>query len=437
MTGVADTLLSTGGTVDGRVQVPGDKSISHRAAFIAAMAAGESTLHGFLFADDCLATLDVLVACGIDVRADRDAECVVVSGGGNHGLKSPGGPLDFRNSGTGMRLAAGILAGRGITATLTGDASLRSRPMKRIVDPLVEMGAAISATGGCAPLDIRPSPLRGTQLEIAVASAQVKSCLLFAGLHASGQTRVVSPASRDHTEFLLAHYGVPVEADGDALTVARCDWDRIAGREVHVPGDASAAAFLAVAAAIAPGGAVELPGVGMNPGRTGYLDVLRRMGAIIKISSVTVQQGEPVADLLVQAGELRGVDILPHEIPALIDELPALLVAAACAEGETTVRGAAELRVKESDRLAAMSAVLRGLGAEVEEFPDGLRVRGCAKLDPASVDALGDHRVAMAALIAGIRARGAVSVRGCSGIATSYPGFVDAVRSVGLEVAAA
>lgn len=437
MTGVADTLQSTGGSVSGRVRVPGDKSISHRAAFIAAMAAGDSELHGYLLADDCLATLDALAACGIGVRIDRHTGCVTVSGGGNDGLKTPQGPLDFRNSGTGMRLAAGVLAGRQIAATLTGDASLRARPMDRIVEPLVRMGATMSATAGCAPVAIRPSPLHGEQLEIAVASAQVKSCLLFAGLHASGETRVVSPPSRDHTECLLAHYGIPVDTIGGGLTVRRCDWDRVVGRAVIVPGDASAAAFLAVAAAIAPGGVVELPGVGMNPGRIGYLDVLRRMGAVVTASPHAVQGGEPVADLSVKAGELHGVDILPHEIPALIDELPALLVAAACAEGETTVRGAAELRVKESDRLAAMSAVLRGLGVEVEEFADGIRVRGRPRLEPTTVDALGDHRVAMASLVAGIRVRGTVSVRGCAGIATSYPGFVEAVCSVGLEVRAA
>lgn len=435
MTTIADTLQSSGGTVAGSVQVPGDKSISHRAALIAAMASGASELRGYLAADDCLATLDVLGQCGIEVRRENDH--VVVVGGGNHGFRTPDEPLDFRNSGTGLRLAAGILAGRGIRATLTGDESLRSRPMARIVDPLRALGADVSATDGCAPLRTGPAALHGVRLQSPVASAQVKSCLLFAGLHATGETRIAAPPSRNHTELLLAHYGVPVETDGDELVVRACDWDRIAGRGVDIPGDASAAAFLAVAAAIAPGGHVRLPGVGMNPGRAQYLEVLRRMGAEVDVAPLASTHGEPVADVTVRAADLRGVDIRPGDVPDLIDELPALLVAAACAEGETTLCGAAELRVKESDRLATMAAVLRALGVDVEEFPDGMRVRGRNRLAAATVDAHGDHRIAMAALIAGTRARGTVTVSGCAQIGTSFPQFVDAVRSVGLDVRAA
>lgn len=327
---------------------------------------------------------------------------------------------------------AGVLAGRGTQAVLTGDASLRLRPMSRIVTPLVAMGADISSREGLPPLRLAGGALRGMRHRMQVPSAQVKSCLLLAGLHASGETWIEEPhPTRDHTERLLTRFAIPVHREGGAVGVKQCDWDSINGQNVAIPRDISSAAFFAVAVALMPGSELRLPGVGMNPSRTGFLEVLRKFGAKITLELHPDQSAEPVGDLIVRGDELRGVHIQPTQVPGLIDEIPALLVAAACAEGRTVLSGAAELRVKESDRLAAMTRGLEALGVEVYEQADGIEIHG-GDLKGGTVDAMHDHRIAMAFVVASLRASGPIEILNCAQIDTSFPGFVETARQAGL-----
>ena len=409
------------------MQVPGDKSISHRAAILNALASGPASVHNFLTAEDCLATLDCLRALGVYWRLDeQEAEVTLkVEGVGLTGLREPEDVLDARNSGTTMRLLAGLLAGQPFLSLLTGDASLRSRPMARIVTPLREMGAQVWARAGdsCAPLAIRGGRLRGICYRSPVASAQVKSALLLAGLFAEGETTVEEPAtSRDHSERMLAAMGADLRREGPAVRLAPPS-QPLEPLSLRVPGDLSAAAFWMVAAALHPDAEVSLPGVGLNPTRTGLIDVLRRMGADIEVGEEHIVGGEPVADIIVRSSSLTGTVVEGDLLPRLIDEVPVLAVAAALARGPTVIRDAGELRVKESDRLATVAAELRRLGARLEERPDGLVIEGGARLRGAAVDSHGDHRLAMVLAAAGLLAEGETVVAGSEAAAVSYPGF--------------
>jgi 3-phosphoshikimate 1-carboxyvinyltransferase len=412
------------------VRVPGDKSITHRAYLLAAIADGVTTITGANDGADCAATLAALAALGVETtRGDGGARVVRGRPGG---FVPPERPLDLGNSGTGMRLLAGLLAGRGVGATLTGDASLRTRPMRRIVEPLRAMGAELQALGADdrPPLELRarPGPLHGIDSVLPVASAQVKSCLLLAGLGARGTTRVSEPlASRDHTERMLLAFGVPLRHESPLICELEGPATLRSPGALAVPGDFSAAFFWLVAGSIAAEGELTLRNVGLNPGRTGGLAVLRRMGADITVEHERLEGGEPVGDLTVRPAALVAADVQAAEIPALVDELPALAVAQACARGTSRVSGAGELRVKESDRILTVVNALRALGVKADEHPDGWEVAGGPLLG-GTIESLGDHRIGMAFGVAALRAEGPVTVREGEMIDTSYPRFYSDLR---------
>lgn len=425
--------VAGGGRLSGRLRVPGDKSISHRAVMLGALAGGTTRIEGFLEGEDTLATLRAFSDMGVRVEGPAEGR-VVLHGVGMHGLRPPAAPLDLGNAGTSMRLLAGLLAGQGFDVELTGDASLSRRPMRRVVDPLRRMGARVEATAaGTPPLRVRGGPaLQGIDYPLPVASAQVKSCVLLAGLYAEGRTCVIEPApSRDHTERMLQGFGYAVERSGSRICLNGGGALRAAA--LAVPADLSSAAFFLVGASIAPGSDLVLEGVGVNPTRTGVIEVLRLMGADISSRNERLAGGEPVADLRVRAAELRGIDIPPELVPLAIDELPVLLVAAACAGGRTVLTGAAELRVKESDRIQVMADALRALGVAAQPKQDGMIIQGGA-LRGGRVHSGGDHRVAMSCAIAALRATGEVEIDDCRNVATSFPGFVSCARSVGMKL---
>ncbi len=422
-----DLTVAPAGRLAGRLRVGGDKSISHRAALVGALAQGDTVVTNFLRAGDCLSTLGCLRALGVSI--EEDGPRVLVHGAGLR-WRAPAGPLDAGNSGTTMRLLAGILSGQSFTAELTGDASLRARPMDRIVEPLSQMGARIVALGGGGrhpPLRITGGPLRGISYTLPVPSAQVKSAVLLAGLFADGETTVIEPVpSRDHTERMLEWFGGRVTRRAGGISVTAGE---LRGRDVSVPGDISSGAFLLAAAAAQPGSDVVVDDVGLNPTRTGVLDVLRAMGAEVLVRNSTARGGEPVGTVQVRGRTLHGVAIAGETIPRVIDELPVLCIVAAAARGETTIADAAELRVKESDRIGTMAAGLRALGITVHEHPDGLTING-GRLRGGHVRSEGDHRVAMAFAVAGLLADAPVTVDGAEAIAVSFPEFVDAMRAV-------
>ena len=424
-----DWLAGPGAPLRGDVDVPGDKSVSHRAIMLAALAEGRSRITGFLEGEDTRATAAIFQRLGVVIEAEGAER--IVHGVGLHGLKPASGPLDCGNAGTGMRLLAGLLAGQGFDTELVGDASLSKRPMGRVIDPLRRMGARIDAReGGLPPLRIHGNnELQGIDFETPVASAQVKSAVLLAGLYARGETRVREPhPTRDYTERMLAAFGWPIEFGPG--------WARLTGGhrlravDVDVPADFSSAAFFLVAASVIPGSDLRLRRVGMNPRRTGLLAALRLMGADILEENPGEQGGEPVADLRVRHAPLRGVAVPEALVPDMIDEFPALFAAAALAEGRTVVRGAAELRVKESDRITVMAAGLRSLGGRIEETPDGAVIDG-GRLRGGEADSHGDHRIAMSLAIAAQRADGEVRIGDCANVATSFPGFIELARSAG------
>jgi 3-phosphoshikimate 1-carboxyvinyltransferase len=403
----------------GRFTLPGDKSISHRLAIFGAIAHGQTLVENFSTAADCASTLRCLEQLGADVR--RDGTRVVLRGSGFAGLRPPDGTLDAGNSGSTLRMLAGVVAGRPFRTVLTGDDSLRRRPVERVAAPLRAMGAVAATTDGKPPLTIDGGPLRGVRWEMPVASAQVKTAVLLAGLQASGVTTVVEPGpSRDHTERLLPAFGVPVRRDGLAVSVD--GGHRLRPATMVVPGDASSAAFLVVAALILPDSEVRLEGVLLNSERTAFIDVLRAMGGRIE-TGIVASEPEPVGFIVARSSALRGVSVPPERVPGLIDEAPALAVAAACAEGDFTLAGAAELRVKESDRIAAMAEGLSAMGARLEERPDGLVIHGGQPLHGAAVRSLGDHRIAMALSVAGLVARGETEVDEAECAAVSFPEF--------------
>ena len=419
----------------GTPALPADKSVAHRAAIFAAIADGESEIVGFSDAADPRSTLACLRALGVEVEERPDVlgadgtPSLFVQGRGLDGLRPAPGVLDCGNSGTTMRLLMGLLAGRPFDTTLVGDGSLSARPMERVAAPLRQMGGAVDLADGHAPVALRGRSLTGTTYRLPVASAQVKSAVLLAGLSASGTTVLVEPVpTRDHTERMLELDVIEV---GGERHVSVEGGAAVRARQFVVPRDVSAAAFFLVAGSTAEASVVQLSGVGLNPTRGGVLDVLRAMGADIRTSNERERGGEPIADLRVEApGGLSGVEIGGALVPNLIDEIPVLAVAAAYAEGRTVIRDAAELRVKETDRIAATAAVLRAMGAAVTERPDGLVVDGGRPLHGATVDARGDHRIAMAAAVAALGASGPTTIRGAEAAAVSFPGFWDALESV-------
>jgi 3-phosphoshikimate 1-carboxyvinyltransferase len=427
--------------LSGSTTVPGDKSISHRALMLAGMAVGESRIHGLLEGADVLATAGALRCLGVAIERDP-AGLWHVQGVGVGGLREPDRPLDLGNSGTGARLLLGILAGHPFTSFMTGDDSLRSRPMARVTEPLSEMGATfVTRSGGRLPLALTGSnellPIRYQQR---VASAQVKSAILLAGLHAPGRTTVVEPqASRDHTERLLRHLGATVTIEpqaggGQAVTIA--GQPELGAADLDVPGCISSAAFPLVAAALVEGSALRLEGVGVNPLRTGLTETLAEMGAKLRQGEPTEVGGEPASSLELEAGPLEGVDVPATRAPRMIDEYPILAVAAACASGTTRLHGLAELRVKESDRLSAIADGLAACGVRVEAGDDSLTIHGCAGPPPggATIDARHDHRIAMSFLVLGVAARAPVTVEGAETIETSFPDFAGFMNRLGARI---
>jgi 3-phosphoshikimate 1-carboxyvinyltransferase len=428
--------VAAGGSVSGTLTVPGDKSVSHRALMLGALASGETHISGFLNGEDCLATARALSALGVRIEHAADTD-VRVHGAGAQGLRAPAAALDMGNAGTAMRLMMGVLAPQRFDATLIGDESLMRRPMERVAVPLRMMGARIATNQGRPPVQIEGTPqLRAIQYLLPVASAQVKSAILIAALAADGRTRVTEPApSRDHTERMLAAFGVQVLHEG--ATIALEGGQELRGTAIDVPGDFSSAAFFLVAGALAADQPLLLRNVGVNPTRTGLLDLLQRMGADIRVQSRALGAGvEPAADIEVRRSALRGISVPERLVPLAIDELPVFFIAAACAQGETVVRGALELRVKESDRLAAMAQGLERLGVEHQLLPDGLWIRGADSLNGGAVDSRGDHRIAMAFAVAALRARAPIEIADVANVATSFPGFTAAARAAGLAIEA-
>jgi len=428
-----DFYVRPGGGLRGRLRVPGDKSISHRAIMLGAVADGVTHVSGFLEGEDSLATLGAFRALGVSIEGP-DSGRVRIAGVGLRGLRAPRSELDLGNSGTSMRLLAGLLAGQRFATTLVGDPSLSKRPMRRVTEPLERMGARIE-TGdqGTAPLQITPAAaLRPISYALPMASAQVKSCLLLAGLYSEGETCVTEPApTRDHTERMLAAFGHPVRRVGSRVCVA--GGGRLSACRLAIPGDISSAAFFLVGASITPGSDLTLEHVGVNPTRSGVLNILRAMGADIRLTNPRDAGGEPVADVRVRAAPLQGIVIPRDQVPLAIDELPALFIAAACARGETLLTGAEELRVKESDRIRVMAEGLVALGVAVEPRPDGIRIHG-GSYGGGRVDSGGDHRVAMAFAIATLRAGAPIQIRDCANVNTSFPGFADLAAGVGLGI---
>ncbi len=416
------TVTPARGPLRGTITVPGDKSITHRALILGGLAHGVTHITGYSKGEDCFNTLRVIRALGIEISEEPDR--LTVTGKGLWGFTEPSNVLDCGNSGTGLRLLAGVLAGQKFFSVLTGDASLRNRPMGRVVKPLRQMGTTISGrkNGDLAPLSIQGGRLRGMRYESPVASAQIKSCVLLAGLFAEGTTTIQEPMkSRDHSERMFSYLGIPLQVED--CTVHVQGQQSYEGKPLSVPGDISAAAFFLVAASIVPDSEIVLAGIGLNPERIGILDVLLAMGADIATLNTRDEAGEPVGDLHVRATQLKGITIGPDMIPKTIDELPILCVAAALAEGETRITGAQELRVKETDRIHAMALELARIGVNVEEQPDGLVIQGSSRLRGAQCQSYGDHRVAMSLAIAGLVADDPIGIEGVECVETSFPGF--------------
>jgi len=424
--------VSPSAPLRGCIRVPGDKSISHRVLLLGSLAEGDSQVGGFLPSGDCLATLACLQSLSVEIET-HDATTLTVHGRGLQGLREPSGPLNCARSGTTMRLLAGILAGQafGVSgATLTGEPQLLRRPMHRITEPLRRMGAEIEDTDGHAPLTIRGRSLHGYDHTLTVASAQVKSALLLAGLYADGPTTIRQPGpARDHTERMLTAMGATIEVSDLTIALAPSP-SPLAPLSLTIPADISSAAFLLVAAVLVPDSEVIVEGVGVNPTRTGLLDVLRAMGAEVVLENKREQGNEPVADVTVRASDLVGVEIGGDTVVRMIDEFPVLAVAATQAHGTTVVRGAADLRVKETDRIAAVVAELRALGARIDPLPDGFIIEGPTPLHGAAADSHGDHRLAMALAVAGLIAEGKVLIGNAECIADSFPGFVGLMRGL-------
>lgn len=415
--------------LEGHVAVPGDKSISHRAVLVGALCDDETRVAGFGRSADTEATIEAARALGVEVE-EHDVDTLTIRGAGLRGLREPSGPIDCGNAGTLMRLLAGILAGQRGRFELVGDESLSARPLERVAEPLRRMGARVQTTDGHAPLVIEAAPLSAIDYEPPVPSAQVKSAILLAGLFATGRTTVVEPVpTRDHTERLLERAGARVTRRPRSVSVEAAE--RLTLDEIEIPGDFSSAAPLLVAAAIVPGSRLTVHGVGLNPRRIGLLDVLERMGARIAIYHRRLLGGEPTGDVEVRTSELVGATVLAAEVPSLIDELPLLALAACHARGETVVRGAGELRLKESDRIEGVVEELRRIGGHIRATRDGFRVRGVpTRLRGGIVDSRGDHRLAMLGAVAGVSSSEGVELRGANAVETSFPGFFEVLEQL-------
>ncbi len=426
----ASFIAGPGGGASGEIRVPGDKSISHRAVILGAIAEGVTEINGFLEGQDCLATLAAFQAMGVQVERPAP-DRLIIHGVGPRGLKAPSAPLDLGNSGTGMRLLAGILCAQDFDSVLIGDESLMRRPMDRIGAPLRRMGARVRTSHGMPPIEITGRrALQGVGHELDVPSAQVKSAILLAGLYATGRTLIVEPVpTRDHTERMLAAFGVPVSRDGANISIRGPAI--LQGCHIDVPGDFSSAAFFIVAGLIAGKAPLLIRDVGVNPTRTGLLEILRLMGADIRLLRPRDLGSEPVADLEIRPGQLRGISVPKELVASAIDEFPVLFAAAAAAEGETVVTGAAELRVKESDRVAVMAEGLQRLGVRAEVLADGMRIRG-GPVGGGIVESRGDHRIAMSFAVLAARASAPVVIREVRYVATSFPGFAATARRAGL-----
>ncbi|HAQ50621.1 MAG TPA: 3-phosphoshikimate 1-carboxyvinyltransferase [Gammaproteobacteria bacterium] len=421
-----------GGNITGQIRVPGDKSISHRAVIFGAIADGITEVTGFLEGEDALATLSAFRQMGVTIEGP-DAGKVMIHGVGIHGLSAPTTPLDLGNSGTSMRLLCGLLSGQAFNSTLIGDSSLAKRPMGRVIDPLAKMGSVVASNEGRLPLHVQGgNTLYAMEYALPMASAQVKSCLLLAGLYAEGATTIIEPApTRDHSERMLMGFSYPVVKKDNRITLQ--GGGRLQATQVDVPADISSAAFFMVAATISPGSTLTLLHVGINPTRTGIINILRLMGADIHLSNERETGGEPVADITVRYAPLVGINIPEALVPLAIDEFPVIFVAAACARGRTVLTGAQELRVKESDRIQVMTDGLNILGIEAIATDDGIVIEGGA-LQGGVINSHGDHRIAMAFVVAGLQAKAAITIEDCANVATSFPSFVKLASAVGMRV---
>jgi 3-phosphoshikimate 1-carboxyvinyltransferase len=434
-------IAQPGERLSGEIRVPGDKSISHRSIMLGSLGDGKMTVTGFLQGEDSLATLKAFQSMGVNIEGPDEAGKVVIHGVGMHGLKKPQAALDLGNSGTSMRLLTGLLSSQGFEVTLTGDHSLSSRPMKRVTDPLTQMGAMIEATEkGTAPLVIRSdenTKLQGIDYVLPMASAQVKSCVLLAGLYAQGETCVTEPApTRDHTERMLQGFGYKLtvtQIDEQQRKICLKGGGKLSASDIDVPSDISSAAFFMVGASIAQGSDLTLKHVGINPTRIGVINILKLMGADISLSNEIEVGGEPVADIRVRYAPLKGIHIPEDQVPLAIDEFPAISIAAACAEGKTVLTGAEELRVKESDRIQAMVDGMKILGIDCEGTTDGMIING-GQFSSGVVDSLGDHRIAMSFAMASLKASGPITILDCANVNTSFPDFVGLAQSCGLNV---
>ncbi len=426
-------VVEPGGRLQGSARVPGDKSISHRSIMLGALAEGETRISGFLEGEDSLATLKAFQAMGVQIEGPNKGH-VTVHGVGMQGLQQAEQDLYLGNSGTSMRLMSGLLAGQSFDSVLTGDKSLSGRPMRRVIDPLRQMNAVISAEDGdTAPLRISANNrLEGIDYDMPVASAQVKSCLLLAGMFAEGRTCVTEPApTRDHTERMLAGFGYTLDRDGSKVCLQ--GGGTLRACSIDVPADISSAAFFMVAASIAEGSELILEHVGVNPTRTGVIDILRLMGANIDIINEREVGGEPVADIRIQSSRLHGINIPEELVPLAIDEFPVLFIAAACASGQTVLTGARELRVKESDRIQVMADGLQTLGIQAQPTDDGIVIEG-GQLQGGTVFSHGDHRISMSFAIAALRCQGTVTIKDSANVDTSFPGFVELAKGLGLSI---
>jgi len=425
--------VKPGGALTGAIRVPGDKSISHRSIMLGSLAEGTTRVSGFLEGEDNLATLNAFRALGVNIQGPENGQ-VIIEGVGMHGLKPPTGEIYLGNSGTSMRLLAGLFSAQNFDCILTGDKSLSGRPMRRVTDPLMKMGAAIETTEkGTPPVHIKGgNKLCGIDYVMPVASAQVKSSLLLAGLYANGQTCVTEPApTRDHTERMLRGFGYPVQTQGNRICVL--GGGKLSATNIDVPADISSAAFFMVGASIAPNSDLTLQHVGINPTRIGVVNILRLMGADITLANEREVGGEPVADIRIRSAQLKGIQIPEDQVPLAIDEFPAIFIAAACAEGRTVLTGAHELRVKESDRIAAMANGLIALGIDANPTEDGIIIQG-GLLGRGTVDSHGDHRIAMSFAMAALRGQGTITITDCANVNTSFPGFVTLAQHVGLDI---
>ncbi|CZH42967.1 TPA: 3-phosphoshikimate 1-carboxyvinyltransferase [Legionella pneumophila subsp. pneumophila] len=420
------------GYLKGEITVPGDKSISHRSIIFGAIAIGTSVIDGFLDGEDCIATLKAFQSMGVRIEGP-DKQRVIIHGVGKHGLKQPQNIIDCGNSGTSMRLLAGLLAAQQFDSQLTGDESLLKRPMLRISRPLSQMGADVTTQDGKPPIVIKGGKkLNGIHYVMPEASAQVKSCLLLAGMYAEGETKITENAvSRDHTERMLRTFSYPVQIQDGAIVIDRNG--ECYGTRLNIPGDISSAAFFIVAASITPGSDVLIRNVGINPTRTGIIHILTEMGADIKVLNQRAYGEEPVADLHIRYSQLKGIDIPASMVPLAIDEFPVIFIAAACAQGKTTLHGAKELRLKESDRIGAMVDGLNQLGVHAEGFDDGILIEG-GSIQGGEVNSRGDHRIAMSFAIAGAVASAPVTIKNCANVATSFPSFVTTANMLHFQI---